>query len=71
MSVSRTTDFLEMFDWEKESALHYYSMMEKEHYEYEMRRQPAKIILKKNENKLKCKSFPRTCKRILHLRENF
>ena len=61
-------NFIDLFDWEKESDAHYMRMLEGPYFE-DNERLPAKIVvnikLKKNANKINKGAFRRTIKKRL------
>jgi hypothetical protein len=62
-----TINFVDLFDWEKESDLHYFQLINGyEEHLYEQK--PAKVIVKhkKNDNKVNKRALARARKKGLH-----
>jgi len=67
MSHGNNVEFMDLFDWEKESDRHYYKLIATEQ-EWEEFEQSAKPTIVKYETSIKPPKVPRASKKILQLR---
>lgn len=65
--MNHSINFIDLFDWDKESDMHYWRLMNGSDYPIEEQK-PAIVIVKhkKNDNKVNKRAFRRAIKKGLH-----